>query len=155
MTVVAFIPFDRKPTKNPGVMICKHFGMKDKSGVNWAMTGHGLRVRVEDFREDQAMKEWPQQVGWDFNWGISIACAEQHRTNEKYIFWHSLSVVLAKAYGEVVVWLDGGTGVPQSEYSFEEYMPWILAEEADDEAKEHVRCRKDGRFVSPFFSRGA
>jgi len=141
MTLTAFIPFGKKPTKNPASMLCKYTGMRehaprDGSNVVWDFRGMGGRLGIQliDLRDDMAPgnDEWAQTVGWDYNWAIAVRIADRKRTDAEYIYWHSLGIVLARAYDLDHLWLDSGTDTPQESYTFGELLPELKSADAED-----------------------
>ena len=141
MTLTAFIPFGKKPTKNPAAMLCKYTGMRehaprDGSNIMWDFRGMGGRLGVQliDLRDDMSPgnDEWAQTVGWDYNWAIAVRILDRKRTDSDYIYWHSLAIVLARSYDLDNFWLDSGTDTPQEAYAFDELLPELKSSEAED-----------------------
>jgi hypothetical protein len=135
MTMKAFIPFSRKPAKSPGAAVAKAFGLSDiGGGAEWALADSKFRVRLEDFREDLEPdnRDWADEVGWHFNWAVSVAVNDKGRTDEDYALWHALTAVIMKAYGTQSVWTDAGLDSPIERMKLTTFLPGFVSEEADD-----------------------
>ncbi len=126
----------RKPGKTKVGQILKNIGFKDKgsSGNMWVFGKTRFRVDVVDFRDDirDQETEWVEEVGWQDNWAIRIAVNHSNRTDDNYILWHALLVILSDCMGAREVWLDGGTGIPQQPYTLRELFPELKSDEGED-----------------------
>lgn len=140
MTLSGFIAMPRKPGKTKVGQILKNIGFKDKgaSGNMWVFGKTRFRVDVVDFRDDVRDHEieWVEEVGWQDNWAVRIQVNHSNRTDENYIFWHALLVILSDCFGVREIWLDGGSGIPQQPYTLRELFPELKSDEGEDLVEE-------------------
>ena len=140
MTLSGFIAMPRKPGKTKVGQILKNIGFKDKgaSGNMWVFGKTRFRVDVVDFRDDLRDQDifWVEEVGWQDNWAVRIQVNHSNRTDENYIFWHALLVILSDCFGVREIWLDGGSGIPQQPYTLRELFPELKSDEGEDLAEE-------------------